>query len=157
MASSCSINAGGCRRTINIMLYGRDGEQAAIERLLEGVRAGLGGVLVVRGEPGIGKSALLGFAVSSAADFRVLRAAGIEAESGLAYATLHQLLHPVLDGSERLPAAQADALRTAFGLKETDVPDRFLVAIAVLTLLSEVAGQRPVLCVVDEQIQADAA
>jgi tRNA(Met) C34 N-acetyltransferase TmcA len=86
------------RRTINIMLYGRDGEQAAIERLLEGVRAGLGGVLVVRGDPGIGKSALLGFAVSSADDFRVLRAAGVEAESGLAYATLHQLLHPVLDG-----------------------------------------------------------
>jgi hypothetical protein len=121
--------AGG-RRTISVMLHGRGGEQAAVQRLLESARAGLGGVLVLRGDPGIGKSALLAVA---AADFRVLRAAGVEAESGLAYATLHQLLHPVLDGSERLPATQADALRAAVGLREADVPDRFLVGVAVLT------------------------
>jgi DNA-binding CsgD family transcriptional regulator len=141
---------------IRVMLHGRDGEQAAVQRLLESARAGLGGVLVLRGDPGIGKSALLAAAVAAAAgDFRVLRAVGVEAESGLAYATLHQLLHPVLDGSERLPATQADALRAAVGLREADVPDRFLVGVAVLTLLSEVAGERPVLCVVDDAQLAD--
>jgi len=102
------------------------------------------------GEPGIGKSALLGLAAAAAGDFSVLRAAGVEAESGLAYATLHQLLHPVLDGAGRLPAAQADTLRAAFGLREAEVPVRFLVAVAVLALLSEVARDRPVLCVVDD-------
>src|SRR5579864_8013278 len=119
------------------MLHGRGGEQAAIERLLQSTRAGVGGALVLRGEPGIGKSALLGLA-AAADDFSVLRAAGVEAESGLAYATLHQLLHPVLDGAGRLPAAQADALWAAFGLREADVPGRFLVAVAVLALLCEV-------------------
>ena len=137
------------------MLYGRGGEQAAIERLLRSARAGVGGALVLRGEPGIGKSALLGLAAAAAGDFSVLRAAGVEAESGLAYATLHQLLHPVLDGAGRLPAAQADALRAAFGLREADVPGRFLVAVAVLALLSEVASDRPVLCVVDDAQLAD--
>jgi len=131
------------------MLYGRGGEQAAIERLLQSARAGVGGALVLRGEPGIGKSALLGLA-AAADDFSVLRAAGVEAESGLAYATLHQVLHSVLDGAGRLPAAQADTLRAAFGLREADVPGRFLVAVAVLALLSEVARDRPVLCVVDD-------
>jgi len=136
------------------MLYGRGGEQAAIARLLQSTRAGVGGALVLRGEPGIGKSALLGLA-AAADDFSVLRAAGVEAESGLAYATLHQLLHTVLDGAGRLPAAQADALWAAFGLREADVPGRFLVAVAVLALLSEVATDRPVLCVVDDAQLAD--
>jgi len=136
------------------MLYGRGGEQAAIERLLQSTRAGVGGALVLRGEPGIGKSALLGLA-AAAGDFTVLRAAGVEAESALAYATLHQVLHPVLDGAGRLPATQADALRAAFGLREADVPSRFLVAVAVLALVSEVARDRPVLCVVDDAQLAD--
>jgi DNA-binding CsgD family transcriptional regulator len=137
------------------MLYGREGEQAAIERRLQSARAGLGGVLVLRGEPGVGKSALLGFAVAIAGDFFVLRAAGVEAESDLAYATLHQVLHPAMYGSARLPTVQADALRTAFGLREADVPGRFLVAVAVLALLSDIAEDRPVLCVVDDAQLAD--
>jgi DNA-binding CsgD family transcriptional regulator len=137
------------------MLYGRGGEQAAIERWLQSARAGLGGALVLRGEPGVGKSALLGLAVAIAGDFFVLRAAGVEAESDLAYATLHQVLHPAMYGSARLPTVQSDALRAAFGLREADVPGRFLVAVAVLALLSDVAEDRPVLCVVDDAQLAD--
>jgi DNA-binding CsgD family transcriptional regulator len=139
------------------MLHGREPEQAVIERLLEKTRAGVGGALVLRGQPGIGKSALLGYAVAAAADFRLLRAAGVEAESGLAYATLHQLLHPVLDVMTRLPVAQADTLRAALGLQQAEVPDRFLVAVAVLALMSEAAGEQPVLCVLDDAQLADRA
>src|SRR5260370_10643300 len=120
--------AGSRRRTINAMLYGRGGEQAAIERLLQSARAGVGGALVLRGEPGIGKSALLGLA-AAAGGFSVLRAAGVEAESGLAYATLHQLLHPMLDGGGRLPAAHADPLRAASPPRDAHGPGRFRAAV----------------------------
>ncbi len=139
------------------MLRGREKEQAVIERLLDSARAGVGGVLVLRGQPGIGKSALLGHAVATAADFRLLRATGVEAESGLAYATLHQLLHPVLDVTARLAAAQADTLRAALGLEPAEVPGRFLVAVAALALLSEAAREQPVLCVLDDAQLADRA
>jgi DNA-binding CsgD family transcriptional regulator len=138
------------------MLRGREREQAAIDRLLEGARAGEGGGLVLRGEPGIGKSALLAYAAGCADGMRALRAVGVEAESTLAYATLHRLLRPVLDRLERLPQPQARALGTAFGLLAGEAPDRFLVSMAVLTLLSEVAGERPVLCLVDDAHWADA-
>src|SRR5215470_305562 len=139
------------------MLHGREPELAVIERLLDSARAGVGGVLVLRGQPGIGKSALLGHAMAVAAGFRLLRAAGVEAESDLAYATLHQLLHPVLDVMARLPVAQADTLRAALGLQPAEVPDRFLVAVAVLALLSEAAREQPVLCVLDDAQLADRA
>src|SRR5215470_10510265 len=135
------------------MLHGREPELAVIERLLDSARAGVGGVLVLRGQPGIGKSALLGHAMAVAAGFRLLRAAGVEAESDLAYATLHQLL----DVMARLPVAQADTLRAALGLQPAEVPDRFLVAVAVLALLSEAAREQPVLCVLDDAQLADRA
>lgn len=131
------------------MLRGRQAEQAAIDDLL----ARMGGAIVVRGEPGIGKSALLAHAAERAQGVRVLRAVGAEGETELAFATLHQLLQPVLDGVDALPAPQAGALRAAFGLQEHGSPDRFLVAMAALTLLSEVG---PVLCLVDDAHWLDA-
>jgi len=105
---------------------------------------------VVRGEAGVGKSALLEYVLEAAPDMRVARAAGVESEMELAFAGLHQLCAPLLDRLERLPAPQHDALGVAFGLREGDAPDRFLIALAVLTLLSEVAEERPLLCVVDD-------
>lgn len=137
------------------MLHGRTRERATIGRLLAGARAGEGGVLVVRGEPGIGKSALLADAAERAAGMRVLRAVGVEAESALAYATLRELLHPVLGGVERLPEPQARALRVAFGIHAGEAPDRFLVSLAALTLLSDSAGECPLLCLVDDAHSAD--
>jgi hypothetical protein len=137
------------------MLHGRARERAAIGRLLAAAHAGEGGVLVVRGEPGIGKSALLADAAQRAVGMRVLRAVGVEAESALAYATLRELLHPVLGGVERLPEPQARALRVAFGIQAGEAPDRFLVSLAALTLLSDSAGECPLLCLVDDAHRAD--
>ena len=105
---------------------------------------------MVRGAAGVGKSALLEYVLEAAPDMRVARAAGVESEMELAFAGLHQLCAPLLDRLERLPAPQHDALGVAFGLREGDAPDRFLIALAVLTLLSEVAEERPLLCVVDD-------
>jgi DNA-binding CsgD family transcriptional regulator len=137
------------------MLHGRGDEQAAIDRLLEAVATGDGGGLVLRGEPGIGKSALLGYAGQRAADLRVLRAVGVAQESTLAYATLQSLLSPVVGAADRLPGPQARALRAAFGLEDGEPSDRFLIAMAVLTLLSEVAGEKPVVCLIDDLQWAD--
>jgi DNA-binding CsgD family transcriptional regulator len=137
------------------MLLGRRREQAAIDRMLERTRAGEGGGLVLRGEPGIGKSVLLSYAAERADGMRVLRAVGVEAESILAFATLYRLLRPVLDRAQELPEPQARALGVAFGLEAGEAPDRFLVSVATLTLLSEVAGERPVLCLVDDAHWAD--
>lgn len=106
--------------------------------------------MVLRGEPGIGKTALLEYAIDAAPDLRLLRAAGVESEMELPFAGLHQLCVPLLDRLERLPGPQRDALANAFGLSEGAVPDRFLVGLAVLTLLSDVAEERPVLCAVDD-------
>lgn len=130
------------------MLHGREQECAELDRIVEAARAGRSGVLVVRGEAGIGKSALLDHA-AAADGVTVLRAAGVEAESELSYAALHQLLRPVLDHVEQLPAPQCTALRAALGLDDGR-PDRFRVSLAVLTLLSEVAEERPLLCLVDD-------
>jgi len=107
-------------------------------------------VLVVRGEAGIGKTALLEYAIESASDLRIVRAVGVESEMELAFAGLHQLCAPMLDRFERLPGPQRDALATTFGLNLGAVPDRFLVGLAVLSLLSEVAEEQPLLCVVDD-------
>src|SRR3954469_10781818 len=132
------------------MLYGRVAECAAVERLLEEARASHSGVLVVRGEPGLGKSALLQEAVARAVGFRVLGAVGIESESELAFAALHRLLHPVFDLIDRLPDPQAAPLRGAFGLSDDGTGNRFLLSIAVLSLLSEASEKEPLVCVVDD-------
>ncbi|HWD75763.1 MAG TPA: ATP-binding protein, partial [Solirubrobacteraceae bacterium] len=125
-------------------------ERSALDSLLASARGGLGSALMLRGEPGIGKTALLEYAIESASGFRVARAVGVESEMELAYAALHQLCAPMLDRLVRLPGPQRDALGVAFGLRAGTAPDRFLVGLAVLSLLSEVAGERPLLCVVDD-------
>jgi DNA-binding CsgD family transcriptional regulator len=139
------------------MLRGRRSECTALGGLLDGVRGGRSAVLVLRGGAGVGKSALLDYAVASAADLRVVRAAGVEPEMGLAFAGLHQLCGPVLDRLGRLPGPQRAALETAFGLQAGPAPDRFLVGLAVLSLLSEAAGERPLVCVVDDAQWLDQA
>src|SRR5436190_10483429 len=133
-----------------LVLIGRDAERALVGVLLEAARASTSGALVVRGEPGVGKTALLEGAREAAADMQVLSACGVESESELAFAGLHQLIRPALHLLDALPRPQADALRGALGLSERVGADRFLVSAACLTLLSELAEQRPVLCLVDD-------
>jgi DNA-binding CsgD family transcriptional regulator len=132
------------------VLRGRRDESEALDRLLASVRAGQSQVLVVRGEAGVGKSALLEYLVQSASGCRVARAAGIEYEMELAYAGLHQLCALMLGLRERLPGPQRDALETAFGLTSGPPPDRFVVGLAVLGLLAEVAEEQPLICVIDD-------
>ena len=138
-------------------LLDRERERAALDGLLGDLRSGRGGALMVRGEAGVGKSALLEYAVGAAADMRVARAVGVESEMELAFAGVHLLCAPLLDRLEDLPGPQRDALGVAFGLRAGGAPDRFLVALAVLTLLSEVAEERPLLCVVDDAQWLDRA
>src|SRR5215469_10694121 len=138
-------------------LLDRQRERAALDGLLEDLRSGRGRALVVRGEAGAGKSALLEHMAEAAADMRVARAAGAESEMELAFAGVHQLCAPLLDRLEGLPGPQRDALRIAFGLREGAAPDRFMVGLAVLTLLAEVAEERPLLCVVDDAQWLDEA
>src|ERR1700677_898822 len=138
-------------------LRGRGSEVAVLAGLVAAVRAGQSSVLVARGEPGVGKTALLDNLAGQAEGCRVVRAAGVQSEMELVYAGLHQLLAPMLDRLERLPVPQRDALRTAFGISAGPAPDRFLVALAVLSLLSEVAGERPLVCVIDDQQWLDQA
>jgi len=138
-------------------LIGRDAESVVLGQLLDAVRDGGSRALVVRGEAGIGKTALLDQAVASASDLQVLQALGVESEMELPFAGVHQLCRPVLDRLERLPDPQREALEVAFGLREGAAPDRFLVALAVLTLLSDVAEAQPLLCVVDDAQWLDEA
>jgi DNA-binding CsgD family transcriptional regulator len=121
-----------------------------LDDLIDAVRAGESRTLLIHGEAGIGKSALLGHATESGADCRRLRAGGVESEMELPFASVHQLCAPLLDGVDHLPPPQREALGTAFGLAAGPTPDRFLVGLAVLTLLSEASEQRPLLCVVDD-------
>jgi predicted ATPase len=139
------------------MLLDRLPERAALSQLLDAARAGRSGVLVMHGEPGVGKTALLDWAVDSAGDLRVARVAGVESEMELAFAALQQLCAPMLDKLEDLPDPQRAALRVAFGLSTGAVPDRFLVGLAVLSLLSAVAEQQPLLCVIDDAQWLDRA
>src|ERR1700761_4970665 len=139
------------------MLLDRLQECAALSQLLDAARAGRSGVLVMSGEPGVGKTALLDWAVGSAAGLRVVRVAGVESEMELAFAALQQLCAPMLDQLEGLPDPQRDALGVAFGLATGAAPDRFLVGLAVLSLLSEVAEQQPLLCVIDDAQWLDRA
>jgi DNA-binding CsgD family transcriptional regulator len=139
------------------MLLGRRGECAELDRLLDAVRAGRSGALVVRGEPGVGKTALLRYVIESASDLTVARALGVESEMEVPFAALHQVCAPMLDRLGLLPAPQGDALRTVFGLSVGSVPDRFMVGLAVLSLLSEAAQERPLVCVVDDAQWLDRA
>jgi len=139
-----------CRRA----LYGRDAERALIAELVAGASAGRGGALVIRGEPGIGKSALLDEAAARAREgdqpVRVLRVAGVESEAELPFAGLHLLVRSALGRLDALPPVQAAALRGAFGLAAGAVADPFLVGLAVLSLLAEVAEDGPLLCLLDD-------
>jgi DNA-binding CsgD family transcriptional regulator len=139
------------------VLQGRRSECGTLDRLLAGVRAGRSEVLVLRGESGVGKSALLDYMVEQASGCRVARAVGVQSEMELAFAGLHQLCGSMLDWLERLPAPQRDALDVAFGLRGGEPPDRFRVGLAVLNLLSEVADERPLVCVVDDAQWLDRA
>ena len=129
---------------------GRRTECAALDLQLQRIRAGESAVLVVRGEAGIGKTALLEYVAGQAAGCRIVRAAGVQSEMPLAFAGLHQLCAPMLGAMAGLPGPQHDALRVAFGLRDGDAPDPFLVALAVLSLLAEVAEAQPLVCLVDD-------
>jgi DNA-binding CsgD family transcriptional regulator/tetratricopeptide (TPR) repeat protein len=137
------------------MLVGRRSECRVLDELLDNVQSRMSQSLVIRGEAGIGKSALLEYLVGRASGFRVLRAVGVQADSELAFAGLHQLCAPLLPGLERIPGPQRDALATAFGLRAGAPPDRFLLGLAVLSLLAEAAAERPVICVIDDALWLD--
>jgi DNA-binding CsgD family transcriptional regulator len=139
------------------VLRGRFRECEVLDRLLEAVRGGESGALVVRGEPGVGKSALLDYVAGRASGCRVARTAGVQSEMELAFSGLDQLCTPMLDRVDRLPEPQRDALRTAFGLAGGVAPDRFLVGLAVLSLLSDVAGEEPLVCLVEDAQWLDCA
>jgi predicted ATPase len=138
-------------------LGGRASECAVLDEVLGTIRGGESRSLVLRGEAGIGKTALLEYLVKSASDLTVMRAVGVESEMELAFAGLHQLCAPLLDRLPRLPAPQREALEIVFGLSDGAAPDRFLVGLGVLSLFSEVADERPLLCVVDDAQWLDQA
>ncbi len=138
-------------------MTGRRVECGVLDQLIGVVRAGESRALAVHGEPGVGKTALLEYLAVQALGCRVVRAAGVQWEMELAFAGLHQLCAPLLDRLDHLPVPQRDALRTAFGMSEGPAPDRFLVGLAVLGLLSEVAEQQPLMCLIDDQQWLDHA
>jgi predicted ATPase len=125
-------------------------ERQALDHLLESVRGGESAVRVLRGEAGIGKTALLGYCARQAVGCRLAQIAGVESELALPWAALHQLCAPLLDGLPALPEPQQQALRLAFGTASGGAPDRFLVGLAVLGLLAEASAQRPMVCLVDD-------
>ena len=137
-------------------LTNRRSERDALDRLADAVRGGQSRALVVRGEPGVGKTVLLDYLAGQARECRVVRAV-VQTEMELAFAGLHQLCAPMLGRAEHLPVPQRDALRTAFGLAAGPPPDRFLVGLAALSLLSEVAAERPLICLVDDEQWLDKA
>jgi hypothetical protein len=138
-------------------LHGRRGECEMLDRLVADVRAGQSRVLVLRGEPGTGKTALLDYLAQRAAGCRVARVTGVEPEMEMAFAGLHQLCAPFLGRLGHLPDPQCDALRTAFNMQDGNVPDRFAVGMATLSLLSDLATERPLVCVVDDAQWLDQA
>src|SRR4051794_25361063 len=140
------------------VLRGRGRECAALDRLIYDLNDGRSSVLVLRGEPGVGKSVLLDHLLEQPFDCDVARVGGVESEMEIAFAGLHQLCAPMLSRLDHLPAPQRDALQTVFGLRDsTTAPDRFLVGLAVLTLLSDVAAERPLICLVDDAQWLDRA
>ncbi|HEY6495016.1 MAG TPA: AAA family ATPase, partial [Trebonia sp.] len=140
-----------------MQVHGRDAELAVLDGLLARAGNGTSGALVLRGDPGIGKTALLAAAAGRADGFHVIRAAGVEDESGLPFAGLHLLLRPALGRLDALPDVQAEALRGVLGLARAGAPDRFLVGLAVLSLLADLAADRPLLCLVDDAQWLDRA
>jgi len=134
-----------------VELIDRTDERGALDRLVGAVRAGQSRVLVLRGEPGVGKSVLLDYVSRQAAGCRIARAAGMQSEMELAFAGLHQLCAPMLGRLGRLPEPQREALRIAFGISAGPAPNRFHVALAVLSLLSEAAEEQPLICLIDDQ------
>ncbi len=138
-------------------LLGRQDECALLDRLVETARGGWSAVLVIRGEPGIGKTALLEYAIGAAAGLQVVPVVGVESETELAYAALFQLCASLLNHLEAVPAAQRDALSTAFGLAAGNAPDRFLVGLAVVSLLSAAGQRQPLLCLIDDAQWLDQA
>jgi len=138
-------------------LRGRRSECDALDRLIDAVCAGESRVLVVRGDAGMGKTVLLDYLAERAQGCRVARAVGVQSEMELASAGLHQLCAPMLEHLDRLPVPQRDALRTAFGMGTGVPPERFLVGLAVLSLLSEVADEQPLICLIDDQHWLDHA
>ncbi|MCW2984376.1 MAG: LuxR family transcriptional regulator, partial [Conexibacter sp.] len=138
-------------------LRGRRDERALLAEVLDNARAGRSGALILRGQAGIGKTALLEHAIRSTPDFALLQAAGVESEMELPFAALHQLGAPIDDVLDRLPAAQREALEITFGVRAGAAPDRFLVALATLSLFSEAAQDRPLLCVIDDAHWLDRA
>src|SRR5271167_2901282 len=138
-------------------LLGRASECALLDDLVSATGRGEGRSLVLRGEAGIGKTALLQYLIAAASDLAVLRSVGVESEMELAYASLHQLCAPLLDRLPRLPEPQRQALEIVFGLSSGAAPDRLLVGLAVLSLLSEVAEERALLCVLDDAQWLDQA
>jgi DNA-binding CsgD family transcriptional regulator len=155
--SASAMAAGSRQRDRAAPLRGRNRELSVLGTFVDGVRAGQSRVLVLRGEAGIGKTALLDCLAGRASGCRVVRAAGVQSEMELAFATLHQVCAPMLDHAERLSAPQREALRTAFGISTGPTPKRFLIGLAVLALLSELAGEQPLLCVVDDAQWLDRA
>jgi DNA-binding CsgD family transcriptional regulator len=131
-------------------LLGRGEERDRLGQILDDARRGLSGALVLRGEPGVGKTALLNYVQAAAADLQVIRIDGVETEMELSFAALHQFLRPCLGSLEVLPSPQRTALRLAFGMQEGRSPDRFLVGLAALGLLAEHASRKPLLCLVDD-------
>src|SRR5258708_9434496 len=138
-------------------LAGRHSECDVLDRVVDAGRAGESEALVVAGEPGVGKTALLDYMAGRAAGCRVEGAGGVRSEMELAFAGLQQLCAPMLDYVDRLPVPEWDALRTALGVSAGPAPDRFLVGLAVLSLLAEVAGERPLVCLVDDEQWLDRA
>jgi DNA-binding CsgD family transcriptional regulator/tetratricopeptide (TPR) repeat protein len=140
-------------------LMDRCSERDALDRLVDALRAGESRALVVRGDPGVGKTVLLDYLAdrASGSGCRVVRAVGVQSEMELAFAGLHQLCAPMMDHLDGIPVPQQDALRTAFGLAAGPPPDRFFLGLATLSLLSEVAGERPLICVIDDEQWLDRA
>src|SRR5580693_3711759 len=138
-------------------LLGREREREVLDRLLDGVRSGRGGVLMMYGEAGVGKTALLHYAAAAGREFRIVQTSGVEAEMELPFAAVQQLCSPFFELMERLPQPQHDALGVAFGLSTGPAPNPFLVGLAVLGLLAEAADEQPLACLVDDAQWLDRA
>jgi DNA-binding CsgD family transcriptional regulator len=143
--------------SIHNALRGRDEQLSALDDLLIAIGAGESRALVLRGEAGMGKTALLDYLAEQAVGYRVARTTGVQCEMELAFAGLHRLCAPMLDRLERLPGPQRDALGTAFGLSAGPAPDRFLVGLAVLNMLAEVPEEQPLVCLIDDAQWLDRA
>jgi DNA-binding CsgD family transcriptional regulator len=151
MAADFTVRGGA------MQLIDRAAERGTLDQFMAAVRAGDSQALVLSGEAGVGKSALLDYLAERASGCRVLRAAGVQSEMELPFAALHQLCSPMLNGLQGIPAPQRDAVRTAFGMSVGPVPDRFLVGLGVLSLLSEVAEEQHLVCLVDDEQWLDRA